>query len=40
MTDILVTVRREQVGTVIGHLTATDLRRAERALLTLLGFGG
>lgn len=38
MTDILVTVPRDRVGGIIGHLSAADMARAETALLTVLGF--
>ena len=38
MADILVTVRRNQVGEVIGSLSVSELARAEQALLLLMGF--
>jgi mRNA interferase MazF len=38
MADIIVTARRSDVGQVIGHLSSEDLRRAERAVLVMLGF--
>jgi mRNA interferase MazF len=40
MTDILVTARRDQVGSVIGTLTPEDMVRIERALLVMLGLAG
>jgi mRNA interferase MazF len=38
MADILITVPRDRVGGVIGHLSAADMARVETALLTILGF--
>lgn len=38
MVDILVTVRRDQVGGTIGRLDGDELARADRAILTLLRF--
>ena len=38
MVDILITVPRDRIGKVIGHLSAADMARAETALLTVLGF--
>ena len=38
MADILITVPRDRVGGIIGRLSATDMARAETALLTVLGF--
>lgn len=40
MIDILVTVRRENAGGVIGQLADDDLARVERALLIFLGMAG
>jgi mRNA interferase MazF len=38
MADILITVPRDRVGGVIGHLSVADMARVETALLTVLGF--
>jgi mRNA interferase MazF len=38
MTDILISVPRDRIGGVIGHLSAADMTRAQTALLTILGF--
>jgi mRNA interferase MazF len=40
MTDILVTARRDQVGEVIGALSAEGMARIDRALLVFLGLAG
>jgi len=40
MADILVTARRDQVGTVIGALSPEDMARIDRALLLILGLAG
>ena len=38
MADILITVPRDRIGSVIGHLSRADMARAETALLMVLGF--
>lgn len=38
MADILITVPRGRIGSVIGRLSAADMARVETALLTVLGF--
>ena len=38
MVDILVTAQRDEIGKVVGRLDRDDLRRAEQALLAILGF--
>lgn len=35
--DMLITVRREKIGAVIGELSIDELARVERALLIILG---
>ncbi|MFM9979106.1 MAG: type II toxin-antitoxin system PemK/MazF family toxin [Sphingomonadaceae bacterium] len=40
MVDAVTTVRREDLGTIIGHIDASDLERIERATLIFLGFHG
>jgi len=37
MADIPITVRRTKVSRVIGRLSPTDMQRAERALMLVLG---
>ena len=38
MADVIITVPHDKVGKAIGQLSATDLRRAETAILFALGF--
>jgi mRNA interferase MazF len=38
MVDILVTVRRDRIGDVLGRLSPADMTQVERALLVFLGF--
>jgi mRNA interferase MazF len=40
MIDAVTTVRREDLGNLIGHIDAPDLERIERAMLIFLGFHG
>ena len=40
MTDILITVRHERIGGVIGRLNDEDMRRVDRALLIFLDLAG
>lgn len=40
MTDVLITVRRDRVGRVIGALSAEEMARVDRALLVFLGLAG
>lgn len=39
MVDLITSVRRSDIGKLVGFLTQADLRRAERAVLMMLGFG-
>lgn len=40
MTDILITVRRNRIGNVVGGLSSADMTRVDRALLVFLGLAG
>ena len=40
MVDILVTARRDRIGSVVGRLADDEMIRAERSLLVFLGFAG
>jgi mRNA interferase MazF len=40
MVDVIATGRRSKIGEVVGRLDRDEMIRAERALLSILGFAG
>ena len=40
MTDVMITVRKDRIGKVIGSLSTEDMARIDRALLVFLGLAG